>query len=371
MDLTSRAHRLYRRAVWLTALLPATALLLAIDPTYRTWRLAVWTLCLGAVLALMAMSRRAPARVLGYAAAQSAIALAATAVLPTSAEGAWLVAVAAQIAARLSLLVSLLWALAQTLVFGWLLSLQRPLELAVDVPVAWLGFQAFAILLTHVARSEAEQRAALVDRNVQLLTTRRQLAEQTRAAERLRMARDLHDGFGHHLSALSLNLEAAAHLSTPPAREHVERAQSVTRALLADVRQTVNGVRDETFDPMPAIRLLVDSIGQPAVHVEGPERLGLSDPVRADALLRVVQEIVTNAVRHAQARNLWISVSRAGSGIDIAGRDDGQGAGVWRDGNGLRGMRERLTLVGGSLDVRSAPGAGFEVHAHIPVAAAS
>jgi signal transduction histidine kinase len=305
--------------------------------------------------------------VVPWAFAQAGVALMATAILPTSAEGAWLVAVIAQLASGLPLAATIATAILQTAMFGWLLSLERPLELAVDVPIAWLGFQIFAALLTHVARSEAEHRSQLVERNVQLLATRQLLAERTRAAERLRMARDLHDGLGHHLSALSLNLEAAAHLAPPDAREHVARAQGVARAMLDDVRQTVSGVRDETVDPMQTIRSLVESIDRPVVHVDGPSSLAMPDPASADTITRVVQEIVTNAVRHAQARNLWISIASKAGGIDVEGRDDGLGAPQWRDGNGLRGMRERLALVGGSLDVRTAPGAGFEVHARIPV----
>jgi signal transduction histidine kinase len=235
------------------------------------------------------------------------------------------------------------------------------------VPLAWLGFQIFAILLTEVARSEAAGRQALRDRNIELLGARQLLAERTRAAERLRVARDLHDGLGHHLTALSLNLEAASHLATGDAREHLQRAQAVTRDLLADVRSTVSGMRDERFDPMPAIRTLVEAIETPAIHVSGPESLTVPSQPLAETLMRLVQEIVTNALRHAEARNLWISVTRSPAGIDVAGRDDGCGADEWRDGNGLRGMRERLSLVGGSLQVRTGPGTGFEIQAHIPL----
>jgi len=371
MDLTSRAHRLYRRAVWITAMLPLAGLVAAIDPAYRTWRLGAWTACLAAILVLMAVVRRRPEQTVSIAALQSALALAAAAALPTSTEGAWLVAASAQLASRLPLMPTIAVAVGQTVVFGWLLSRVRPLEVAVDVPAAWFGFQLFAILLTHVARSEAEHRAELAERNAQLLATRQLLAERTRAAERLKIARDLHDGLGHHLSALSLNLEAASHLADAETREHVHRAQSVARAMLSDLRQTVSGVRDKGLDPIPAIRRLIESIDRPAVHFDAPEILPIADLSRADTVMRLVQEIVTNAIRHAQARNLWISVSQSSQGIDIEGRDDGRGAHSWSDGHGLRGMRERLSLLGGSLDVRSAPGTGFFVQAHIPQAGGS
>jgi signal transduction histidine kinase len=370
MDLSGQSHTLYRRAVWLTAALPSLALLLALDPTYRTPQLAGWAACYALFLALMAAGRRWPRRLLPLLALQSTAALAAAWVAGTSAEGAMQVAVAAQLASRVPLSAAMLVALGQSIALGLILGVSRPLEIAVDVPAAWFAFQAFAILLTHVARSEAEGRAALLERNVQLLATRHLLAERTRTAERLRMARDLHDGLGHHLTALSLNLEAAAYLVDGDAREHIARAQSVAKSLLGDVRSTVSGVRDEGLDPLPAIRALVEPIDMPRVHLTTPDALPVTDAARAETLLRLVQEIVTNALRHAQASNLWISVSASARGIEIDGRDDGRGATSWRDGNGLRGMRERLAELGGSLDIVSAPGTGFAIHARIPHAGA-
>lgn len=277
-----------------------------------------------------------------------------------------LVVVASQMAERMPLRAALAASVAQTAVFAWCLGLQRSLELAVDVPIAWLGFQVFAILLTHVARSEAQGRIDLVERNLQLLATRQLLAERTRAAERLRLARDLHDGLGHHLTALSLNLEAASHAPSADAPEHLRRARAVTRTLLDEVRATVSGVRDEAVDPMQAIRAVVGAIDDPAVHVIGPSSLPVADDDRADTLLRMAQEIVTNAYRHGRARNVYITVRHAPGAIELEGRDDGVGAATWHDGNGLRGMRERLALVGGTLEVQSSPGVGFCVLAHLP-----
>ncbi len=366
VDLTHRSHRLYRRAIALTIAMPAPALLLGLDPTYRTWRLAAWAVCYGLFVALALLGQKGGRGLSAVIALQVAAALAATAVLPTSAEGAFLVTAAAQLAPRVTLRTALLFVSAQTVAFGWLLSLSRPLEVAVDVPLAWFAFETFAVLLTHVARSEAEGRATLLERNVELHAARHLLAERTRAAERLRMARDLHDGLGHHLTALSLNLEAASHLSQGEALEHVRRAHATARELLTDVRHTVSRARDDVANPLEAIRALVEPIDVPHVHLSAPDALPVADATRAEALLRLVQEIVTNTLRHARARNLWISVAQAADAIEVEGRDDGVGAESWRDGNGLRGMRERLMPLGGSLDVASTPGAGFVVHARIP-----
>ncbi|MFO0040330.1 MAG: sensor histidine kinase, partial [Pseudomonadota bacterium] len=93
----------------------------------------------------------------------------------------------------------------------------------------------------------------------------------------------------------------------------------------------------------------------------------IDDPRRAQVLLRCAQETITNAIRHARARNLWITFSRdADGGWRMHARDDGQGSEALQAGNGLAGMRERLAQVGGRLDIETAKGRGFSLEARIP-----
>ena len=100
------------------------------------------------------------------------------------------------------------------------------------------------------------------------------------------------------------------------------------------------------------------------------EPLTLDDPERAHVLLRCTQEIITNAVRHAGARNLWIDARRVDGAIGIEARDDGTGADMLVPGHGLRGMRERLAQHGGDLQVDCRPGEGFRLRLHLPANAA-
>jgi signal transduction histidine kinase len=349
-------------------------LLLVALPAYRHWPFVAWSACYVSVLAALWQARRRPEQTTGTAIMQSIVALAAAMVFPTSAEGAMLVTASAQLATRWPASRVIPLAAAASVALGFALARLGSLELAIDVALAWFGFQVFATLLTAVARSEAEGRLALQERNIQLLATRQLLAERTRAAERLRLSRDLHDGLGHHLTALTLNLEAAGHLCRDDARPHLVRAQDVARSMLADVRATVSDVRSESSDPMPAIRALAAAITEPHVHLEGlPSLAGAWAPAspaatdQLEAVLRLVQEVMTNAVRHARARNLWISITTCGAALVVEGRDDGVGVGTITQGHGLTGMRERLALLGGSLELSSEPGAGFLVRAVIPI----
>src|SRR5256885_17067338 len=86
----------------------------------------------------------------------------------------------------------------------------------------------------------------------------------------------------------------------------------------------------------------------PAVHVEVPAGLRIADPRSSHALLRCAQEFVTNSIRHAGARNIWIALRPAAAGLELTARDDGAGARELRPGGGLSGMRERLHEPGRS-----------------------
>lgn len=106
------------------------------------------------------------------------------------------------------------------------------------------------------------------------------------------------------------------------------------------------------------------------IHLDIAQPLTLDDPERAHVLLRCTQEIITNAVRHAGARNLWIQVRRDADTVLIDARDDGHGADAVAPGNGLRGMRERLNQYGGQLEIQTRRGDGFGLRIAVPGAPA-
>ena len=129
--------------------------------------------------------------------------------------------------------------------------------------------------------------------------------------------------------------------------------------------------RGDQVDLSKALRTLVGGVPEPHIHLDLPSDMVMIDPQRAHLLLRCVQEIMTNSVRHARARNLWIRLSMAQGGVAMSARDDGRGVSKVQVGNGLRGMNERLTQLGGKLEVESQKGAGFTLHAWIPTEAIS
>ncbi len=282
-------------------------------------------------------------------------------------EGATLVISAAVAAAVFGPRGAWLWVAGQTAVMGVIFLRFGDWVETVAAMGAFGGFQAFAVATMSLARSERAAREELVRAHADLVATQSLLAENTRIAERLRISRDLHDTLGHHLIALSLRLDVASRLTSGQPAEHVREAHAITRLLLADVRDVVSTLRDSSrVDLAHTIRALAAGAGTLHIHLDIPDSLPVDDAGQAHALLRSVQEIITNALRHGGARTLWIRLERRPEGIDLHARDDGRGAPELKWGNGLTGMRERFEEFAGRVEFTPGPGRGFEVHGFMP-----
>jgi len=281
----------------------------------------------------------------------------------------------------LLLVVSVLlpWMLAVTPAVSWLIAqnvlLAVTLSYIPDVSQSdasmeaglFLGISMFAFMSSVVVLRQNAARDELRRVNSELRATQTLLAENTRIAERVRIARELHDLVGHHLTALTLNLEVVTHLVDGKVLEHVQQAHSLARLLLADVREVVSDMRqDDMVNLAEALHTLIEGVPKPRIHLDLPAEAIMTEPQRAQVLLRCVQEMITNSVRHAQARNLWIRLSVAGDGLAMSARDDGIGSDKVAIGNGLTGMAERLKHLGGKLEIESEPGEGFALHAWLP-----
>lgn len=232
----------------------------------------------------------------------------------------------------------------------------------------FFGYTSFVFVTSLIARSQTEARGELRRLNAELRATRALLAESSRANERVRISRELHDLIGHHLTALSLNLEVASHRTEGEARAHVRQAQSLTRLLLSDVREVVSELRkDVTINLREALLHLIEGVPGVRVHLNLPDDLVVGDPEHAQVLLRVAQEALTNAIRHGKANTLWLDFSHgADRSIRLQARDDGVGCERVTAGNGLTGMAERLQRFGGRMSFDSAPGRGFRIDVFLP-----
>jgi len=231
--------------------------------------------------------------------------------------------------------------------------------------VVYGSFQAFAVLVVNSEQREAMARTDLAATNVELRATSALLSESTQTAERLRIARELHDVIGHKLTALSLELEVASHQVGGDGLVHVDRAKDTAKTLLGDMRTAVGELRSPGYGLTATLQALVEDLPTLDVSLRIFEEADVDDD-HGLVIVRCVQEIVTNTLRHARAEHLWITVRTNPEAVTIEARDDGRGAAVIEPGNGLVGMRERVEDLSGELIVDSVSGRGFHVTVRIP-----
>lgn len=224
-----------------------------------------------------------------------------------------------------------------------------------------------SILSTYALQREARLRAELEQANVQLTAASLLLEDSARSAERLRISRELHDLIGHQLTVLNLELEAAKHREGAPGRAHVEQAAEVAKELLGSVRTTVGEMRaaessdlsshlTRLADAVPSLRIVVDV--DPGVHLQEQHTA---------AFVRAAQEIITNAVKHSEAQVLTLEVQPVHDSVVLTGSNDGLAPTSVSPGHGLLGLRERVELLGGRLEVTSHP--RFSVEVSLPCGA--
>jgi signal transduction histidine kinase len=298
---------------------------------------------------------------------QLAAVVAMAIIVPWAGMSTFLVIIAWQVAMATGPRVALAWIAFQTL------AIVAALAQALNPDLCWvigesLALQLVLFLTAQAFRREAEASQALAQTNRELRAAQAIIANNSRDAERLRISRELHDAWGHELTALGLQLEIASHVIEPGrASDHVMQAKGLARALLAKVRDVVAALRDDQrYDLNGALEALADSVPRPAIHVEISPRVQVG-PDQAHALIRCAQEAVTNAVKHAEATNLWLQVTTDGEGVRLVARNDGSvRPAAAAPGSGLRGMRERVEALGGKLAVRTGVDFGFTVEAWLP-----
>lgn len=228
----------------------------------------------------------------------------------------------------------------------------------------YLLIQTASLLSSAALIKEQRMRQELAATHVDLQAASILLSESARTAERLRISRELHDLIGHQLTVLTLELETARHVDSDASRAHLDRADRVARDLLRDVRTTVGEMRSQPPDLERAMRAMVDALPGLAVSIEVSPRVQV-DEQQSAALVRATQEIVTNTLRHAEARELWIEVAAEPDGILLRARDDGRGAREVKFGSGLLGLSERFAELGGDISVDGSR--GFRITARVPV----
>ena len=259
-------------------------------------------------------------------------------------------------------------------------SLDDLLANLVNIGLGLIFTVTFSIVLVRYAEQTARAEALaahLQAANAELEAARRRERELAAAEERLRLARDIHDGLGHHLTALNVQLQAASRLfERDPARAALALATSrqVAQAALDEVRQSVATMRRSPLDgrSLPeAIEALVAEFGERAglkIRFDLRGSLGDLAPAAAMTLYRAAQEGLTNAQKHAAAKLVIVTLAAESATVRLSVADDGRTAASPNGhGFGLAGLRERAEQLGGSMYAGPSAHEGFELIVELPL----
>jgi signal transduction histidine kinase len=250
-----------------------------------------------------------------------------------------------------------------------------------DLPTFLAGL-IFIMVFTQMAVSEERARNEVEHLVDQLGDVNQRLREYSIQAEELaitkernRLAREIHDGLGHYLTTIYMQIQAArAIMPTNPqrAQEALTTAQNQAQEALADVRQSVAALRTLPYENMPLpdrISHMVEADKLDGViaemHVLGDER-----PLKPEVeltLYRATQEGLNNAHKHAKATQVWVVLDYSQpANITLSIRDDGIGTSVTNGGFGLIGLQERVHILSGHFQITSSPGHGFCIEIELP-----
>ncbi len=244
--------------------------------------------------------------------------------------------------------------------------------------------QIFIVFFTQMAVNESRSReeverlvTELAEANDHLRTYALKVEELAVTQERNRMAREIHDGLGHYLTSIHIQLQAANAVltragNTEKAIDGITKAQNLAKNALADVRQSVSTLRSPLIGHLPLSELIrehLDQVSTGSIKVQfnviGDE-VDLAPNV-SWTIFRATQEAVNNAIKHAKCANVIITLLYKSNRIELSIKDDGIGSSDTSGGYGLIGLQERIHLLNGELLITTAENEGFIVEIGVPI----
>lgn len=227
------------------------------------------------------------------------------------------------------------------------------------------AFHLFAFRMTQRVIQEQEARDEITTLNRELIATQALLEESSKHSERMRISRDLHDGIGHHLTALILKLQYLTYTTSGETKAEITDAYGLAKELLQDVRTTVHQMREKStisfFDALDALIAQVPNID---IELDIDKSIKIADVAVTEALFRSIQEGITNTLKHSTANLIKITLKHENSNLLLKIEDNGAPKPKLIEGNGLLGMKERVQNVQGMVSIDSSN--GFSITINIP-----
>jgi signal transduction histidine kinase len=286
---------------------------------------------------------------------------------------------------KTAFILSPIWSLTLYLVYGlhW-----DFVGVGVTAMLFWT-FNLFALVMVNTTIKAEESREKVEMINLELISTQQLLGQAAEQAERVRIARNIHDLLGHHLTALTINLQVAGRQlekldvgssdksSKKAIQDSIEQCHSLSKLLLSDVREAVSDIRMKSnLNIKQAIIAMTERLPNINVSLDYPSDITITDVNTADVLTRCIQESMTNALRHSHAKNMHIAFLQTGGLLTLsieAALSKQQKISKTSEikpnfilGNGLKGMQERLKQIKGSV-VFTLNNAAFITDIKVPV----
>jgi two-component system sensor histidine kinase DesK len=245
---------------------------------------------------------------------------------------------------------------------GWILGIQAVMTLQEAwilhiTPWSWITAFSFSLITGLNSLRAAQQLRA----DAKLRLAHEEVEHFAKVAERERIARDLHDVLGHTLSLIVLKSELAQKLNSQDperAAREMRDVEQTARKALADVRQAISGYRSDGLKAeIEKTKQMLDAAGITFLCDSQPPRLPATDEA---VLSLIVREAVTNIVRHSQAKECKLQLQSTNGVTTLLIQDDGRGQ-IKAEGNGIRGMRERVEALGGNFELHSKQGTMLSV----------
>lgn len=244
--------------------------------------------------------------------------------------------------------------------------------------------QIFIVFFTQMAVNESRSReeverlvTELADANDHLRSYALKVEELAVTQERNRMAREIHDGLGHYLTSIHIQLQAAEAIIQSDGDPNmavggIQKAQNLAKNALADVRESVSTLRSPLIGHLPLSEMIQEHLEQSATgsiavqfEIEG-EEVELS-PNISWTILRATQEAVNNSVKHAKCSEINVKLRYKNGQIQLSVIDNGVGSSDTSGGYGLVGLQERIHLLNGELKISTAENEGFKVEIGVPI----
>ena len=229
------------------------------------------------------------------------------------------------------------------------------------IPLLVLGMQFGVMAVVSQAFHHHELRVTLDRRSQELLATQTLLRQSSRLNERQRIAQDIHDGVGHKLTALSILLDVEQNRVDGEERKRLAKIHSLSREVMGDIRSSVYAMSEDAQSASlaEALAQLCDFAGPPKVRLDLELNLAVPTTLH-EPIFRSVQEALTNALRHAQASTIDVTLSRQGDDLVASIEDNGRGfdPAHHKEGLGLTALRQRVEDHGGTLRLDSSSGEG-------------